>query len=239
MNVISFALYGNLPKYCTGAVKNADLAAKFYPGWMCIYYIAPSVPQETWNELAQFPNVIVTRVSEYDPSQEIGMNNIPGMFTRFHAFDHPMFERVLSRDVDSRISQREVDACWQWIESGKILWTIRDHPAHARACNGGLVGLYRHHCPIQFMPSAIRWCNQMRRGAKRPIDYGDDQQFLCSVIWPELNFSVMQHDSFSRHAYPGSLPFPNKRVGQEFCGEVIDEHDNPRDFDRKQIPLET
>lgn len=238
MNVISFALYGNLPKYCVGAIKNAELAAKFYPGFSCIYYIAPSVPSETCEELFKFPNVILQEVEEYNPSEPITENNIPGMFTRFHAFDFPMFDRVLSRDVDSRITQREVDAFWQWVESGKILWSCRDHPAHARPMNGGMIGLYRHPCPIKFMPSAIKWCNCMRRGAKRPIDYGDDQQFLCSTIWPNLNFSVMQHDSFSRHAYPGSVPFPSKRVGQEFMGEVFDENDQPRDFDRVQIPLE-
>lgn len=235
MNVISFALYGNLPKYCVGALKNAELAAKFYPGWVCNFHVAKSVPGETRVALSQFENVTLFYVNDYDPSRRISSLNIPGMFTRFVPLDGSIsiYERVISRDADSRICQREVDAVNEWIESGALLHSMADHPAHARKLNGGLFGLYTKfaHIPFKF---ALEWCVNK----KRPIDYGDDQEFLCNEVYPQFAHSVLRHDSFSRHAYHGALPFPSKRVGQKFCGEVFDEHDQPRDFDRVQIPLE-
>src|SRR5690606_19151093 len=33
MNVISMSLYGREPKYVTGALENAALAPRIYPGW--------------------------------------------------------------------------------------------------------------------------------------------------------------------------------------------------------------
>lgn len=233
MNVISFALYGNVKKYTMGAIKNAELAAKFYPGWSCIYYVAPSVPKETCDELLKFPNVILEEVNEYDPSKPVSENNLPGMFTRFIPFDGSVYERVISRDADSRISQREVDAVNEWIESGALLHTMADHVAHARRVNGGLFGLYTKFAHIP-MREALTWCVTKCR----PIDYGDDQEFLCNEVYPRFAHSVLRHDSFSRHAYPGALPFPTKREGYRFCGEVFDENEIPREYDWKQIPLE-
>lgn len=233
MNVISFALYGSIKKYTTGAIKNAELAAKFYPGWHCMFHVSKSVPVETVSTLIQFENVALKTLPDYYPNQPVSLNNIPGMFTRFLPFDGSVYERVISRDADSRICQREVDAVNEWIESGALLHSLADHPAHARKLNGGLFGLYTKFAHIP-MREALTWCVTKCR----PIDYGDDQEFLCNEVYPRFAHSVLRHDSFSRHAYPGALPFPTKRVGQDFCGQVFDEHDTPRDFDRVQIPLE-
>lgn len=239
MNIISFSLYGDQKKYTIGALKNAELAAKFYPGWRCIYHVSLSVPMETTSALLRMDNVELVYLDDYNALLPVGDNNIPGMFTRFMAFDGP-YDYVISRDVDSRIDAREVAAVNQWIESGKKLHVMRDHFAHARPINGGLWGLklkleHQSHIEFQMMKKALVWCNQQNG---RPIDYGDDQQFLCSIVWPHFNHSVMEHDSFSRHAYKNARPFPTKRIGQDFCGQVFDENDVPRDFDRVQIPLE-
>lgn len=234
MNVISFALYGTGAKYLVGALKNLELAAKFYPGWVCHFHVAPSVPDQVLESLWQASNIYVVDVAEYNPSKPVGPDNIPGMFTRFIPFDGSVHDRVISRDADSRICQREVDAVNQWIESGKLLHSCRDHVAHGREINGGMFGLLTKQAHIPFK-SVLEWC----AGRKRPIDYGDDQDFLCAEVWPRFKHSVMQHDSFSRSRFPGSVPFPTKRIHPRFMGEVWDENEIPRHHDWIQIPLET
>jgi hypothetical protein len=44
MKLITFSLWGTDLKYLVGAQKNADLAAKIYPEWVCRFYVAESVP---------------------------------------------------------------------------------------------------------------------------------------------------------------------------------------------------
>lgn len=43
--VISFGLYGTLPKYIQGAVRNAELASVYFPGWVCRFYVTSDVPR--------------------------------------------------------------------------------------------------------------------------------------------------------------------------------------------------
>ena len=43
--LICFSLWGDDSTYTIGAIKNADLAKKHYPGWICRYYIADCVPK--------------------------------------------------------------------------------------------------------------------------------------------------------------------------------------------------
>ena len=45
MKIIAFSLWGNNPKYTVGAIKNADIAGKLFPEWICRFYIGKSVPE--------------------------------------------------------------------------------------------------------------------------------------------------------------------------------------------------
>ena len=49
--VISFSLWGTNKKYTIGAIENAKLALEYYPGWICRYYIASSVPKEIISDM--------------------------------------------------------------------------------------------------------------------------------------------------------------------------------------------
>jgi hypothetical protein len=42
--VVSFGLYGTLPKYTHGAVRNAELVSVYFPGWVCRFYVTSDVP---------------------------------------------------------------------------------------------------------------------------------------------------------------------------------------------------
>ena len=57
--IISFSLWGNKLKYIIGALKNAELAKEIYPGWLCRFYVANSVPKTIVRKLKDMDNVEV------------------------------------------------------------------------------------------------------------------------------------------------------------------------------------
>ena len=103
MKVISFSLWGDIPTYTIGAIKNTDLALQLLPEWTCVFYCWNSVPLDIVQQLESRPNVIIRRVDgDYDPTDS------RGMFHRFYPADEEGVERMICRDTDSRLSQREL-----------------------------------------------------------------------------------------------------------------------------------
>ena len=49
-----------------------------------------------------------------------------------------------------------------------------------------------------------------------------DQNFLREVVWPRVAYTTVTHDEFFAKS-----PFPKKRDGSEFVGQVYDENDIP------------
>ena len=42
--IISFSIWGDIRLYCIGAIKNALIAQKIFPEWICRYYYDSTVP---------------------------------------------------------------------------------------------------------------------------------------------------------------------------------------------------
>ena len=97
--VISFGLYGSKPKYNQGAIRNAELASIYFPGWICRFYATNDVPKATLDRLKELGAEI-----ESIPS---GMGYASGMFWRFLVADDPTIDRYIIRDVDSRLNARD------------------------------------------------------------------------------------------------------------------------------------
>jgi hypothetical protein len=97
--VISFGLYGTKEKYTEGAVKNAELAKIYYPGWVCRYYVTSDVPESVTSRLRALGAEIVPIPSN--------MGYSSGMFWRFLVADDPTVDRYIVRDVDSRLNARD------------------------------------------------------------------------------------------------------------------------------------
>jgi len=118
--IISYSLWGNNPKYTIGAIKNASLAEIFYPGWVCRFYCSSNVDSNIIKRLEKTSEVIVSNdppdwtftTKRFLPMSEIGV------------------ERIIFRDTDSRITQREVDAVNEWIKEDTSLHIMKDHPYH-------------------------------------------------------------------------------------------------------------
>ena len=59
MKLITFSLSGYDLKYLRGAIKNAELAKKIYPGWLCRFYVGVNTPFGIIHQLKKLDNVQV------------------------------------------------------------------------------------------------------------------------------------------------------------------------------------
>lgn len=199
--------------YCQGAIRNAELMPKIYPGWKMVVYADETVPREVVSKLLNLHVEI----------KSSGYRN--GMFWRFGAALDKKFERVIFRDTDSRISEREARAVNEWIESGRNAHIIADHPHHTPLIGGGLWGIKK------FDPDWLSKCEQLKVKNDRRINYNSDQVWLRDVVWPAIKDDVLIHDLCYHDRRVGAKPFPAKFGDNRFVGEVFDEHDKPRSFD--------
>lgn len=209
-NVVSFSLWGDNPKYTIGALKNADLVARFYPDFVALYHVGTSVPEDILQKLDKKPNTQIIRYSQ--------PGNWTGMFWRFFPCSNPDYNVVLSRDTDSRITQREVDAVNEWLDSQWDFHVMRDHPNHGIGILGGTFGVRNG-----------MLCNMMSmiHGWKAQDKWGTDQEFLCTIIEPLVRNKWMEHDSYFQNPKQPVRRFPSKRKYGEFVGQPFDETDKP------------
>lgn len=209
--IISLSLWGDDPKYCIGAVRNAELALIHYPGWQCRFYVPvgeglhPTTLGKTLCKLETMPNTEVAIVME--PS------SWHGMFWRFLPASEDDVDVFISRDCDSRISAREASAVKEWMAGPHLVHSMADHPYHFNpkaGLMGGMFGMKRHACPQ--MEGLI---NKFK--AKYPDAWQCDQDFLRDYIFPLVARKI--HPTSDIH--PGCDRFPLPRENDAFVGEII------------------
>jgi hypothetical protein len=208
-NIVAYSLWGNHPMYWVGALRNIELASKYFPGWICRFYIDDSSDKELIDTI-KGENVEVILVKSKD--------SFHGMFWRFWAVEEPDVDIYLSRDCDSRFSDREFNAIQEWLESDKDFHIMRDHPYHTVPILGGMWGcrngILRN---VNFSQTIEKW-NQFHRK-------GIDQDFLGQVIYPFVKDKSLEHSEFNLKFGQEIRPFPTKRIDYEFVGEIFDEND--------------
>ncbi len=188
-DVVAFSLWGDNPLYTRGAVDNARLVPRIYPGWVCRVYHDESVPAATLAELREAGAELVTMAP--------GSGPLNGLYWRFAASDDPTVRRFLCRDADSRIGPKERAAVDGWIASGQPFHVMRDHILHTELILagmwGGLAGL---------LPELLALAE---RFARTDADRWQDQRFLRRFVWPAIRDRALIHDR--THSGHG-LPFP-------------------------------
>jgi hypothetical protein len=50
-NVVAYSLWGEHPMYWVGALRNIELVNKYFPGWICRFYIDKNCKQELTDTL--------------------------------------------------------------------------------------------------------------------------------------------------------------------------------------------
>lgn len=209
-NIVAYSLWGNHPMYWRGAIRNIEQVKKYFPGWICRFYIDKNSDQNLI-ETIKGDNVEVILVDSKD--------SFHGMFWRFWASEEEEVDVFLSRDCDSRFSDREVSAINDWLDSDKDFHIMRDHPYHNVPVLGGMWGcrngLMRK---INLTEKIKQWGKYERKGI--------DQEFLGQVIYPLVKKTAIEHSEFGLNYGGETKPFPIERKDYEFVGDVFDENDN-------------
>jgi len=212
LNLISFCLWGDGPRYTAGALRNAELCPRVYPGWTARFAVGQSTPREIVQGLRERGAQVVERPEPGDWR---------GMFWRFEAASDPEVSVMLSRDCDSRLNAREKAAVDAWMASDRQFHIMRDHPQHRTPILGGMWGVK---APL------LREMTSLINGYTQGNYWQVDQQFLARVVHPKVAAVAMVHDEFF-----DEKPFPTPREGLEFVGQVFDEHEVTVELHQRQL----
>jgi len=202
--IISISVWGNNPAYSIGAIKNAQIAQELFPDWICRIFVDGTVPTHYVEDMLKLPNVELAQVED---------ESIFGAFWRFYSMFQSDDDIVLSRDSDSRLSEREVRCVNEWIESDKKFSIIRDHYPHydwpMLAGMWGMKGKMEDHI-----------LSLMEKYSQHHF-YTSDQIFLKDVVWKDAEKDSMIH---------GFLEVDwmmETRDKMHFIGQGYNENDEP------------
>jgi len=220
------SLYGDDPRYTIGALRNAQRLPLVFPGWRLRFYHRGGVLRQLLDRIRELGAELrdVTLMS--------GVAALAPMLWRMTALDDPAVDVVLSRDADSRLTDRDAAAVSAWLAArGRPSFhCIRDHPSHsAFPVNGGLWGARSPRLRQLLGPLTPLMAGF---GAA----YMDDMRFLDARVWAPLSTrwsaEVFCHDSVSCERWVGAHPFttPRRWLG-EHVGQVYDALSRPRQGD--------
>ena len=173
--VISFSLFGKHPKYTLGAVANARHANRAYPGWVCRFYVADSVPQS-----------IVSRLQGHG-AEVINMGSYLGYeatLWRFLATVDPGNDITLVRDTDSRFTKCELLMVNEWLASDKKYHVMCQGWYHLPI----MAGLWGVRGGIPNLKELLE--RQLRSGVNTG---GTDERFLRDNLCPQMKGKVFVH----------------------------------------------
>ena len=226
LKVISFCLWGDEKRYSRGLIENIKLAKLYYPDWRCLIYIhIPSVNPSILDEIKLYDNcTIVKKNDKFIRSKRF-------MLWRFEPLLlFPQVEYFMSRDIDTRIQPREVLAVHDWIQSGKSLHIMRDHPQHFPKILGGMYGIK---CQTLFQTN---WINIIEDFYLLNGEETDDQYFLFKYVYEKVSSSDrMIHDEIKKYEGDECLNFPLKfEQNGHFVGCYIYEDDST-DFQTSNV----
>lgn len=230
-NIISYSLWGDAPMYWQGAIENIKLAKKYYPGFICRFYIDNSCDPNLIESIkGDNVEVVLMNNDEYTYGGNLSERfNHNGIFWRFLPLKESDVNIVLFRDCDSRISNRELEAVNEWLDSDKDFHIMRDHPYHTWPILTGMWGC-RNNRISNIDELLLKWKFHENKG----IYQAEDQDFLGQFIYPNINGHTLEHSEFGISFGRETKKFPTNRIDYEFVGDVFDK-DNIRHPDYWEI----
>ncbi|XP_018021222.1 uncharacterized protein LOC108677508 isoform X2 [Hyalella azteca] len=203
--VLSYCVYGNYSKYASGFPRILDAIRKWYPGWLVRLYTEPSMyVKELRPLMLQHPYLYLCDVSNL-PGDIPDVRVPDSMLWRVAVLGDETVDVFLVRDIDAEMLYREVAAVHEFLESGKMLHIMRDHPWHGVSLLGGTYGVNQAACNRSLL-------NLIRRQVFDQRQKINDQSVL------QLVHSSISHDSYSCQHFPSTVPFPTQRNASQFVG---------------------
>jgi hypothetical protein len=134
----------------------------------------------------------------------------------------------VSRDVDSRVSQREKEAVDSWLSSFKKYHVMRDHPLHGANILGGTFGAKGR--IAEDLEGLII-------DSDPGDEWGSDQVFLAKHIMQNIKEDILIHDEFcfNKCYCLGAKNFPRKRKDWFFVGQIFDENEQINEDSRQAL----
>jgi len=181
--VVSFCLYGYVDYYRKGALRNLELCKIHYPDWEVWMYVSPSIPKE-----------VITSLKDAGAKIHIIEDEDTPFFMNYRYFpaSDASVDYAIFRDTDSRVDEREAAAVNEWINSGKGLHIMRDHPWHGPA--------KLHHMMMGGMWGVK--CDKLRDAKdiiltnKITCNHGYDQYLITKFFYPRFAEDYIAHDEF-------------------------------------------
>ena len=202
MRLIAFSLFGAHPRYCETAILNTTVMPALLPGWVCRFYVDPTVPPMVLDRLRTLGAQVIM--------VEGARHELPSTMWRFLALDDPEIDAVICRDADSLLNQRDADWVNAWIDSGLPFHIIRDYFSHCELMLAGLFGV-RGGVLANIENMIRQWLS-----GNRAFSRWNDQYFLRSCVWPLARDASLTHDPW--YAYGSSVAPDTQRV--------VDQHDH-------------
>jgi len=144
---------------------------------------------------------------------QVDNESIFGAFWRFYSMFQNDDDIVISRDSDSRLSERELKCVNEWIESDKKFSIIRDHERHYDwPMLAGMWGMKGS------LDDSI--LSSMEKYAQRHF-YTSDQIFLKDIIWD------IAKDNSLIHGFLEVEWMKQTRDKNHFIGQGYDKDDKP------------
>ena len=220
-NVVAYSLWGDKPIYWIGALRNIELVSKYLPGWICRFYIDKTCNKELIDSIkGDNVEVILMDRDTYSYVNISERFNHPGLFWRFLPLVDDDINILLSRDCDSRISKREINAINEWLSSDKDFHIMRDHPHHQVPILAGMWG-----CRNKILKNINDLLKMWSVHRNKGIYNAEDQDFLGQIVYPIVKNKAMEHSEFNISYGCEIKPFTSVRKDYEFVGDVFDEND--------------
>ena len=198
--IVSFCLYNSDTRttnrhYQNGIFMNYVLSKKFYPGWICRFYIDSTVE----------PGVL-SKLDSLDLEYIYIETDINKMSLRFLPFDDKNVDVWISRDLDSALNSRESTAVDEWLNEPESIHVMHDHPAHDFNILGGMFGAKNKH-----LESFYDFYLKLSTSTQNSQEYGIDCDVLDIYVKKYYENDIMFHGNKGR-------PFKTKSQFSHFVG---------------------
>lgn len=169
VNVFSYCVYGDSPKYCLGMIKNIEQIKLFFPEFEVWVYCGNDVP-----------SIYIDQYKSYSFVKVIEFPFTGGRMMAYRLFcidDHEV-DVMIVRDADSRFEKRDIWCIRDFLTNDHKIFTIRDHPWHGRTIMAGLCG-FKKLSDITME----KWYNEFKVCGIDLDAYQTDQTFLERYVY--------------------------------------------------------